>query len=53
VQSELRELLGEARDAKRRRPHVGAAPVAAEIERHADDVDSFIDSVASRIAAIG
>ena len=39
AQAERGELLAEAGDAKRRRPHVGAAPVAAEIERHADDVD--------------
>ena len=33
------EPLAEAGDAKRRRPHVHAAPAAAEIERHADHVD--------------
>ena len=33
------ELLAEAGNAKRRRPHVGAAAVAAEIERNADDVN--------------
>ena len=37
VQAERGQLLAEAGDAKRRRPHVGAAAVAAEIERHADD----------------
>ena len=31
--------LAEAGDPKRRRPHVDAAAVAAEIERHADDVN--------------
>ena len=31
--------LAEAGDAKRRRPHVDAAAVAAEVERDADDVD--------------
>ena len=41
VRPEARELLADAGNAKRRRPHVGAAPVAAEIERHADDVDGF------------
>jgi hypothetical protein len=39
--AELGELLGEPRDAEGRWPHVGAAPVAAEIERHADDVNGF------------
>ena len=34
-----RDALAEAGDAKRRRPHVDAAAAAAEIERHADDVD--------------
>ena len=34
-------LLAEAGDAERRRPHVDAAAAAAEVERHADDVDGF------------
>ena len=41
VQSERRELLAEAGDAERRRSHVGAAAIAAEIERHADDVNGL------------
>ena len=42
------EPLAEAGDPKRRRPHVDAAAVAAEIERHADDVDR----AASRVAEL-
>ena len=37
--AQRREPLAEAGDAERRRPHVDAAAVAAEIERHADDVN--------------
>ena len=36
---EAGEMLADAGDAKRRRPHVGAATIAAEVERNADDVD--------------
>ena len=39
--AERGDLLAEAGDAERRRPHVDAAPAAAEVERHADDVDRF------------
>ena len=39
--AERRDLLAEAGDAQRRRPHVDAAAAAAEVERDADDVDSF------------
>jgi hypothetical protein len=37
--AEATEALAETGDAERGRPHVDAAAVAAEIERHADDVD--------------
>ena len=37
--AERGDALAEAGDAKRRRAHVDAAPAAAEIERHADDVN--------------
>ena len=37
-------LLAEAGDAERRRPHVDAAPAAAEVEGNADDVDGFHQS---------
>ena len=47
-EAERGEVLAEAGDAKRRRPHVHAAAVAAEIERHADHMDgdhrSFTDT---------
>ena len=36
------ELIAESGNAKRRRPHVGAAPVAAEVQRHADDVNGLM-----------
>ena len=36
--SERGDPLVEAGDAERRGPHVHAAPPAAEVERHADDV---------------
>ena len=39
--AEAGEAIAEAGDAKRRRPHVHAAAVAAEVEGHADDVDRF------------
>ena len=35
------DLIAESGDAERRRPHVDAAPAAAEVEGHADDVDGF------------
>ena len=37
-------MLGHAGDAERRRPHVGAAAVAAEVEGHADDVNGCVMS---------
>ena len=37
--AERGQPLAEPGDAERGRPHVDAAAVAAEIERHADDVD--------------
>ena len=37
--AERREPLANAGDADRRGAHVHAAPSAAQIERHADDVD--------------
>ena len=37
--AERREALAEPGDPERGRPHVDAAAVAAEIERHADDVN--------------
>ena len=40
-EAETRELLADAGDAERRRPHVGAAAIAAEVERYADDVDGL------------
>ncbi len=39
--AERGDALAEAGDAKRRRPHVDAAPAAAEVERHADDVNGL------------
>ena len=39
--AERGEPLAEAGDAERGRPHVDAAPAAAEVERHADDVDGL------------
>jgi hypothetical protein len=33
------ELFGDPGDAQRRRPHVDATPVPAEVEGHADEVD--------------
>src|SRR5262249_15861325 len=39
--AERADALSDARNAERRRPHVDAAPSAAEIERHADDVDGL------------
>jgi hypothetical protein len=41
LEAKPRDLLAKPRDAERRRPHVGAATVAAEVERDADDVDGF------------
>ena len=40
-QAERGELLAEAGDAERRRPHVDAAAAGAEIQRHADEVNRF------------
>src|SRR6185436_12641144 len=37
--AERDDLIAKARDPHRRRPHVHAAPRAAEVKRHADDVD--------------
>ena len=45
--AERREALADARDADRRRPHVDAAPAAAEVERHADQVDAAIDAASA------
>ena len=39
--AECGELLAKPGDAERGRPHVDAAPAAAEVERDADDVDGF------------
>ena len=36
--AERGDLLAEPGDAERGRPHVDAAPAAAKVERHADDV---------------
>src|SRR5919202_1695947 len=39
--AERRDALAQAGDAKRRRSHVDAAPAAAKVERHTDDVNRF------------
>ncbi len=41
VEAERGDALAEAGDAEGRRPHVHAAPAAAEVQRHADDVNGF------------
>ena len=49
--AQRREPLAETGDAKRRRPHVHAAPAAAEVQGNADEVKSLHRLVASSAAA--
>jgi hypothetical protein len=51
AEAEARDLLVDARDAKRGRPHVDAAPPGAEVERNAKDVHGRHDAHRTQLLA--